>query len=40
MKGEFEKELFELINKYTKKGLQKPDLVSKMKYVTKSCEMS
>lgn len=37
---DFEYELFELINFYAKNGLKKPDLVSKMEYVTKSCVMS
>ena len=36
----FEKDLFELINAYAKIGLKKPDLVHKMKYVTKMCELS
>lgn len=36
----FEKELYALINKHIKTGLSKIDLVNKMKYVTKSCEMS
>lgn len=36
----FEKQLYELINSYAKNGLSKKDLVYKMKYVTKSCEVS
>ena len=38
--NEFEKVLYVLINKYCKNGLKKPDLVHKMQYVTKSCELS
>lgn len=38
--NDFECELFKLINFYAKNGLKKPDLVSKMEYVTKSCIMS
>ena len=38
--NDFEHELFKLINFYAKNGLKKPDLVSKMEYVTKSCVMS
>lgn len=37
---DFESDLFNLINRYVSNGLSKPDLVSKMKYVTGSCEMS
>ena len=40
IENEFEKELFILINQYCKMGLKKPDLVRKMQYVTKSCELS
>jgi hypothetical protein len=36
----FEVELFRFINKHVKDGLSKPDLIAKMKYVLKSCEMS
>ncbi|MCK9164029.1 MAG: hypothetical protein M0O93_06760 [Bacteroidales bacterium] len=36
----FERELFEMINKFSSKGLKKSDLVRKMQYVTKSCELS
>ncbi|MHA1213303.1 MAG: hypothetical protein ACTSSH_12710 [Candidatus Heimdallarchaeota archaeon] len=38
--NDFEKELFELINAYCKKGLKKPDLVKKMEWVLGSCKMS
>ena len=38
--NEFEKDLFKLINKYTDKGLKKPDLVKKMEWVLGSCKMS
>lgn len=38
--SEFEKDLYKLINTYCKKGLSKPDLANKMKYITKSCELS
>jgi len=37
---DFEKDLYKLINAHCKKGLKKPDLVHKMQYVTKSCELS
>lgn len=36
----FEVELFRLINKHATDGLSKPDLITKLKYVLKSCEMS
>lgn len=36
----FEKELFELVNKFVKEGLSKPDLVRKMECVTQSCRVS
>lgn len=36
----FEVELYRFINKHVKDGLSKPDLIAKMKYVLKSCEMS
>jgi hypothetical protein len=36
----FEQELFKLINLYAKNGLSKPDLVQKMRHVTKNCEVS
>jgi hypothetical protein len=39
-KNDFEKELFELINGYCKKGLKKPELVKKMEWVLGSCKMS
>lgn len=38
--SEFEKDLYKLINAYCKKGLSKPDLMNKMQYVSKSCELS
>lgn len=38
--NEFEKDLFDLINGYCKKGLKKPDLVKKMEWVLGSCKMS
>jgi hypothetical protein len=40
LSNDFEKELFRLINQYCKIGLKKTDLVHKMQYVTKSCEVS
>ena len=40
LKNDFEKELYKLINLYCSKGLTKPELVSKMEYVTKSCKLS
>ena len=36
----FEIELYGLINKHIKDGLAKLDLIEKLKYVLKSCEMS
>ena len=36
----FEKDLFSLVNSYAKKGLEKPDLIRKLKYVLGSAEMS
>ena len=36
----FEVELFKLINNYMNLGLNKKDLVHKMEYVIKSCELS
>jgi len=39
-KNQFEKEIFALINSYTKQGLSKPELVAAMEYVTQSCKMS
>lgn len=36
----FEVELYRFINKHVKNGLSKTDLIHKMKYVLKSCEMS
>jgi len=36
----FEIELCKLVNEHVKNGLSKPDLIHKMKYVLKSCEMS
>lgn len=38
--NDFEKELYQLINRYVTVGLSKTDLVHKMQYVTKSCEVS
>ena len=38
--SDFENSLYELINRYVNAGLKKADLIHKMKYVTKSCEMS
>ena len=38
--NDFEKELLKLINAYATAGLSKTDLVHKMQYVTKSCEVS
>lgn len=38
--SEFEKDVFKIINTYCAKGLPKPDLVRKMKWITGSCEMS
>jgi len=40
IENEFEKELLSLINQYCERGLKKPDLVHKMKYVTKNCKLS
>lgn len=40
LSNDFEKELLILINKYSKDGLTKTNLVQKMQYVTKSCEVS
>ncbi len=37
---DFEMELYKLINRYADAGLKKPDLVSKMEYVTQSCRVS
>lgn len=36
----FEKELFKLVNSYAKKGLEKPDLIRKLKWVLESSQMS
>lgn len=36
----FEKDLFSLVNSYAKKGLEKPDLIRKLKYVLGSAEIS
>lgn len=36
----FEVELYRFINKHVKNGLSKTDLIHKMKYVLKSCELS
>ena len=36
----FEVELYRFINEHVKNGLSKTDLIHKMKYVLKSCEMS
>lgn len=38
--SDFEMELYKLINRYVDAGLKKPDLVSKMEYVTQSCRVS
>ena len=38
--SDFEMELYNLINRYFDAGLKKPDLVSKMEYVTQSCRVS
>lgn len=38
--SDFEKDLFKLINRYCKEGLQKPDLVKKMEWVLGNCKMS
>ena len=38
--SDFEQELFRLVNNYCKKGLEKPDLVNTMEWVTDSCKMS
>ena len=38
--SDFEKDLYKLINAYINAGLKKTYLVDKMKFVTKSCEMS
>lgn len=38
--NEFEKDLFKLVNYYAKKGLEKPDLIRKIKYVLGSAEIS
>jgi|LGOV01.1.fsa_nt_gb hypothetical protein len=40
IKARFERLLLKLINAHCKEGLSKPDLVSKMQYITKSCEIS
>ncbi|HAS55439.1 MAG TPA: hypothetical protein DCS42_15550 [Nitrospiraceae bacterium] len=37
---EFERELGKLIDMFVKKGLSKPDLVAKMRWMTGNCEMS
>jgi hypothetical protein len=38
--SDFEKDVFELINKYCKEGLKKPDLVRKMEWILGGCKMS
>jgi hypothetical protein len=38
--SQFEEDTFKLINAYVDNGLSKPDLVTKMKWITGSCEMS
>ena len=38
--SDFEMELYKLINLYVDAGLNKPDLVAKMEYVTQSCRVS
>ncbi len=37
---EFERELYKLINNHVSNGLSKPELVSKLEYVTLSCKLS
>ena len=37
---EFEKVLFEVINKYINDGLKKPDLIRKLEWVLGSCKLS
>jgi len=36
----FEKDLFNLINEHISKGLTKPELIEKMKWVSDSCKFS
>ena len=38
--NDFEVKLYALINKHCKAGLKKPELIEKMKYVLRSCEVS
>jgi hypothetical protein len=38
--NDFYSDLMKLINAHCKRGLEKPDLVKKMKYATRSCELS
>jgi len=38
--NDFEVKLYALINQHCKAGLKKPELIDKMKYVLRSCEVS
>jgi len=38
--SDFEKDLYDLVNRYVDAGLKKPDLIHKMEYVTQSCRVS
>jgi len=38
--AEFERELGKLVDTYVRRGLPKPDLVAKMRWMTGNCEMS
>ena len=38
--SDFEKDLFKLVNIYSKQGLAKPDLIKKMEWVLGNCKMS
>jgi hypothetical protein len=40
IEADFETKLYDLINNSVDKGLIKPNLINKMKYVLKSCELS
>lgn len=40
LQDKFEVELLGLINRFASSGLRKSDLINKMNYVTKSCELS
>jgi hypothetical protein len=37
---DFEVELYRLVNRHIDAGLSKPDLIHKMEYVTRSCQVS